>query len=98
MIGTVVERNGIVQIFDEKNRSLGSITLGGGKLAGFSSKYVCIERTGRIIIYDDKKHQVANISLGGGEVYGCAEKIMIKNGRTLTLYDERGRRTGTKFI
>lgn len=98
MIGIVTEQNGQVCIFDDKNRSLGSIILGGGKLAGFNSKCVCIEKGSRVLIYDDKKRQTANIPLNGGEFYGCADKIMIKNGKTLTLYDERGRKTGTKFI
>ncbi|MBR6163553.1 hypothetical protein IKQ26_06680 [bacterium] len=97
-ISSVIQRGSIAYVYDEKNRSLCSLSVSGGQLCGFSSTFVCIQRGSILYVYDEKGHHMSSISLGCAEFHSCAATINIKRGGMLYMYDEKGRSKGTRCI
>lgn len=97
-ISSVIQRGSTAYVYDEKNRTLCSISVGSGQLCGFSSTFVCIQRGSTLYVYDEKGHTLSSISVGGGQFHSCAATINIKRGSTLYMYDEKGRTKGTRCI
>lgn len=54
MISTVVEKGSSVSIYNEKNQYVGSISLCGGQLVGYTSTTVSIKKGGTVHVYDEK--------------------------------------------
>lgn len=97
-ISSVIQRGSIAYVYNEKNQSVCSISVSGGKLCGFSSSYVCIQRGSILYIYDEKGHSLSSISVGGGEFHSCAGTINIKRGSIIYMYDEKGRSKGSRCV
>ena len=97
-ISSVIQRGSIAYVYNDKNQTLCSISVGGAKLCGFSSNYVCIQRGSILYVYDEKGHILSSISVGGAEFHSCAGTINIKRGSTLYMYDEKGHSKGTRCV
>ena len=95
-ISSVVQRGSTAYVYNEKNQTSCTISIGSNKLCGFSSTFVCIQRGATLYVYDEKGHTISTISIGNGEFHSCAGTINIKRGSTLYMYDEKGRTKGTR--
>ena len=85
-ISTVVQRGSSAYVYNEKNQTSCTISIGSGKLCGFSSAFVCIQRGSTLYVYDEKGRTLSTISIGSGEFHSCATTINIKRGSTLYMY------------
>ena len=97
-ISSVVQRGSSAYVYNEKNQTSCTISLGSGSLCGFSSSFVCVKRGSTLYVYDEKGHSLSTISVGSGEFHSCAATINIKRGSTLYMYDEKGRSKGTRRV
>ena len=97
-ISTVVQRGSIAYVYNERNQTLCSISVSGGKLCGFSSNYVCIQRGSILYVYSEKGFPSCTISISGGEFHSCAGTINIKRGNIIYMYDEKGHNKGSRCI
>jgi cytochrome oxidase Cu insertion factor (SCO1/SenC/PrrC family) len=53
-IANAVEKSSFVYLYNEKGNQIKAISLGGGKLVGFTATTVNIKRSGFIYMYDEK--------------------------------------------
>ena len=95
-ISSVVQRGSTAYVYNEKNQSSCTISIGSGKLCGFSANFVCVQRGSTLYVYNEKGRSLSTISVGSGEFHSCAGTINIKRGSTLYMYDENGRSKGTR--
>ena len=97
-ISSVVQRGSTAYVYNEKNQTSCTISIGSGKLCGFSSSFVCIQRGSLLYVYDEKGRSLSSISIGSGEFHSCAGTINIKRGSLLYMYDEKGHSKGTRSV
>lgn len=97
-ISSVVQRGSLAYVYNEKNLTSCTISIGSGKLCGFSSSFVCIQRGSLLYVYDEKGRSLSSISIGSGEFHSCAGTINIKRGSLLYMYDEKGHSKGTRSV
>ncbi len=95
-ISSVIQRGSTAYVYNEKNQTSCTISIGNGKLCGFSSNFVCIQRGSTCYVYDEKGHMLCTLSIGNGEFHSCAGTINIKRGNTIYMYDEKGHSKGTR--
>ena len=56
-ISSVVQRGSTAYVYNEKNQTSCTISIGNGKLCGFSSNFVCIQRGSTLYVYDDNTYE-----------------------------------------
>ena len=58
MIGMAMEKGNQVIVYDEKNKQIACVMLGGGKLQGYTSSSFSIKRGCTLYTYDERGRQI----------------------------------------
>lgn len=100
MISSVIQYSSLLVVRDETGQQIGSISLGGGEMLGYSSKFIVLRYGNMIITVDENQSQLGNIVLPAEfQITGITNSgFLAKTGSNLQVYDPYCNHTGIQSI
>lgn len=89
MISSVIQYDSLLVVWDESGQKIGSISIGGGELLGFSNTFILLRYGNMFSTVDENQHQLGNIVLPEDYVIiGITNSgFLARTGRLLQVYD-----------
>jgi hypothetical protein len=100
MIGSVIQYASLLVVWDEHGQKIGTISLNGGEMLGYSNSFVLLRYGNMIITTDANQRQFGSIVLPANyQITGITNNgFMARTGQTLQVYDQYCNHKGVQSI
>jgi len=100
MIGSVIQYDSILAVWDENGNRIGALSLGGGVMLGYSNSFIVLRYGNMIVTTDADQRQLGSVVLPAEyEITGITNSgFLARTGNTLQVYDAHCDHVGVQSI
>jgi|GEM_PF-2664983 len=100
MIGSVIQYDSILAVWDENGTKIGTLSIGGGEMLGYSNKFILLRYGDLIMTTDADQRQLGSTVVPGGyQICGITNSgFLAKTGNILQVYDTHCNHVGIQSI